>query len=59
MILIMQNFGSNPKMSCKIITEAVITTGFLYAISKCFIISSIYLLAYNNLWLPLFLPQKN
>lgn len=39
MILIKQNFGSNPKISCRIRTEAVITTGFLY-LKKFFFIES-------------------
>ncbi len=39
MILIMQNFGSKPKMSCSTITELVIMIGFLYLISFSFILS--------------------
>lgn len=41
MILIMQNFGSNPKISCKIITEEVITISFLYLVKISFIINNI------------------
>jgi len=40
MILIMQNFGSNPKMSCKIITDVVIIIGFLYFMNLCFILAA-------------------
>jgi hypothetical protein len=30
MILIMQNFASQPKINCKTMTDVVMTTGFLY-----------------------------
>ncbi len=41
MILMIQNFGSNPKMSCKTITEEVITIGFLYLVKKVFMVNNI------------------
>ncbi len=33
MMLMIQNFGSKPKINCNTITERVITTGFLYLMS--------------------------
>jgi hypothetical protein len=40
MRLIKQNLGSNPKITCKRATDAVITTGFLYLSKKYFIRSA-------------------
>lgn len=37
MMLMMQNLGSNPKMSCSTTTELVMITGFLYLIKMAFI----------------------
>ena len=45
MILIMQNFGSKPQMSCKIVIEAVMIIGFLY-----FKISAFIILAAATVW---------
>ncbi len=36
-MLMIQNFGSNPKMSCNTTTEVVIITGFLYLSASVFI----------------------
>lgn len=40
MILIIQNFGSKPKMSCNTITEVVITMGFLYRVNFSLILAT-------------------
>ena len=37
MMLMIKNFGSNPKMSCRTITDVVIIMGFLYLNSFSFI----------------------
>ena len=37
-ILIRQNLGSKPKINCKIITDKIIITGFLYFIIVSFIV---------------------
>lgn len=38
MILMIQNLGSKPKMSCKATTEVVMTSGFLYLMINAFIV---------------------
>lgn len=48
MILIMQNFGSKPKMSCNTITDVVIIIGFLYSIIFSFTFSNNPNLANNK-----------
>ncbi len=50
-----QNLGSNPKISCNIITEVVIIMNFLYLISVSFIISS-NLNPYMKAYYPLINP---
>jgi hypothetical protein len=40
MILMMQNFGSNPKISCNTITDVVMMIGFLYFINFSFILTT-------------------
>lgn len=37
----MQNLGSNPKISCNAMTDAMIMTGFLYLNNFSFMINSI------------------
>jgi len=37
MMLMIQNFGSKPKMSCSTVIETVITIGFLYLKKNAFI----------------------
>ncbi len=36
----MQNLGSNPKISCSTVTDTVITNGFLYLDKSVFIVNS-------------------
>lgn len=40
MMLMMQNLGSNPNISCRIITELVMISGFLYLIRNAFILAA-------------------
>jgi len=47
MMLMIQNFGSKPKINCNTITEKVITTGFLYLISVSGFIASHSILAHS------------
>jgi hypothetical protein len=49
MMLMIQNFGSKPKISCNTITERVITNGFLYLISVSGFIASRSILACSTL----------
>ena len=37
MMLMMQNFGSNPKINCNTITDVVMIMGFLYCMILFFI----------------------
>ncbi len=39
-MLMMQNFASNPNNNCKIITDEVINTGFLYLINHFIILTA-------------------
>jgi hypothetical protein len=41
MILMMQNFASQPKINCKTITDVVMTSGFLYLLTEVFILADI------------------
>ena len=43
MILMMQNFGSQPKTNCKTMIEVVITIGFLYFRKIAFILTTVTL----------------
>lgn len=43
----MQNFASNPKISCNATTDVVMISGFLYFIILAFIVNNILLLVNN------------
>ncbi len=48
-MLMIKNFGSQPKINCNIITDAVMIIGFLYFINTFFMISNTLLPGYSSL----------